>query len=86
MRKTLARLRAAASVAMSKLRAWVSAVWRLVRDAVGLSELHVYGGLALVAAGLWQLSRPVAMIAVGVVLLALGLLPLLPRQRRPRRV
>lgn len=40
---------------------------------VDLRDLHVYGGLALGTWGGWQLSPPLTLVTVGVVVLGLGL-------------
>jgi hypothetical protein len=48
-----------------------------------IRDAHVYGGLVLVGVGLWQLSRPWALIALGVALLVLGLVVPSLRRRTP---
>lgn len=47
----------------------------LLSEWVDLRDLHFYGGLALAMIGGWQLSSAGTMIAAGVVLMAIGLLP-----------
>jgi hypothetical protein len=43
------------------------------RPDVDLRDLHVYGGLALAAAGGWQLSVAWTCVIVGLVLAAMGI-------------
>lgn len=42
-------------------------------EAVSLRDAHVYGGLALALWGGWQLSPAWACVAVGAVVLAIGI-------------
>jgi hypothetical protein len=40
-----------------------------------LRDLHIYGGLLLIALGGWQLSPAVTLVVVGAALVALALIP-----------
>lgn len=46
---------------------------RIPRPDVSLRDLHAYGGLGIAALGGWQLSPAWTCIAIGTVLLAMGL-------------
>lgn len=46
--------------------------FRIPRPDVDARDVHIYGGLALAALGGWQLSAPVTCVALGCVLLVLG--------------
>lgn len=43
--------------------------WRAVRNEVGADELYLWGGLALVATGFWDVWRPASFIAPGMALI-----------------
>jgi hypothetical protein len=45
---------------------------RIPRPDVDLQDIHVYGGLALAAAGGWALSPAITAIVLGVLLALLG--------------
>lgn len=46
---------------------------RIPRPDIDAHDLHAYGGLALAAVGGWQLSPAWTLVAIGVVLFAMGL-------------
>lgn len=54
------------------VRARLTATRAVVLDNVGARELHVYGGLLVAVCGGWMLSPAITLIALGVVLLVLG--------------
>lgn len=64
---------------MGRVRTWLAGLWSEVRHAVGVRELHVYGGLALASYGLAGLNTHVALGVVGAMLVYMGLFH---RQRR----
>lgn len=54
------------------VRGGLGAARAVVRNNVGARELHVYGGLLVAVCGGWLLSPAITLIALGVVLLVLG--------------
>lgn len=52
-----------------------------LRAAIDLRDLHYYGGLTIAAAGGWQISPAITLVALGVVLAATGLI--LPPRSQP---
>lgn len=63
LRVTLRPLRAAKKTAASVWSGWTGKI----------VDLHVYGGLILIGAGLWGADGGFALLACGVLLLLLGL-------------
>lgn len=53
-------------------RARWQALGDAIRHAIGVRELHVYGGLLIAIIGGWLLSPAITLVAAGVVLLVLG--------------
>lgn len=53
---------------------------RIPRPDIDLRDAHIYGGLAIAAAGGWQISPSCTAVVVGLVLVALGVFA--PRRRR----
>jgi len=57
-------------------------MWRRVLAVIDAADLHLYGGLLILATGAGLVYPPAALIVPGAVLVGLGVLASWPRRRK----